>query len=91
MVGYWYSAAFPGLRVSGASDGHGLALGWVHVVSELITQGKLQRVGTGTSRREPFGILSPATTPDPTVGVDRLAGRARVGPGGMWASAVSAA
>ena len=52
-----------------AADGQGIALGWAHLMSELIVQGKLHQVGAGTVRTDqPFSILSRATTtPNPMV------------------------
>ena len=57
------------LIVQAATDGQGIALGWVHLVSELIAEGKLRQVGTGIVRTDqPFNTLIRATTtPNPSV------------------------
>ncbi len=59
------------LIVQAATDGQGIALGWVHLVSELIAQGKLRQVGAGIVRTDqPFTALTRAMTePNPIVEV----------------------
>ena len=55
------------LIVQAATDGQGIALGWVHLLSDLIEQGKLRQVGTGIVRTDhPFVVLtSSSRTPNP--------------------------
>ena len=57
------------LIVQATTDGQGIALGWVHLVSELIAQGKPRQVGAGIVRTDqPFMALTRATTaPNPIV------------------------
>lgn len=59
------------LVVQAATDGQGIALGWVHLMTDLITEGKLARVGNGRVRtNEPFTVLvRSAATRDPSVDV----------------------
>lgn len=54
------------LIVQAATEGQGLAIGWAHLVADLIADGRLRRVGTGRIATDhPFTILTRTATPAP--------------------------
>jgi DNA-binding transcriptional LysR family regulator len=50
------------LVLQAALDGEGVALGWLHIVSDLISAGKLVPLGDPIRTDEPFRILTRPTT-----------------------------
>ncbi|MEN9644995.1 MAG: hypothetical protein RL238_1664 [Actinomycetota bacterium] len=56
------------LIIQAAVEGQGLAIGWVHLVADLIAQGRLGRVGDRSVETEhPFLVLTRTSTPGPAV------------------------
>lgn len=54
------------LIVQAAVDGQGVAIGWAHLVTDLITEGRLRQVGTHhVSTDHPFVVLTRSDSPGP--------------------------
>ena len=50
------------LVLQAALDGEGVALGWLHIVSDLVAAGRLATLGDPVETDEPFRILTRPTT-----------------------------
>jgi LysR family glycine cleavage system transcriptional activator len=54
-----YSSSDYSLIIQAAMEGHGLAIGWLHLVQDLIAEGRLQQVGTGSVATDhPITVLT---------------------------------